>query len=66
MERRNLLVATETLSGAPITRLSTGTLAHPAPRPNMPAITPMATNSTRPWAVRWIFQLTSWPVEGSW
>ena len=28
---RNLLVATETFSGAPITRFSTGTLAQPAP-----------------------------------
>ena len=65
MESRNLEVPTATLSGTPIMRLSTGTLAQPAPRPNMPAMTPMMMNMSRPGRVRWVFQAYSLPEEAS-
>jgi hypothetical protein len=65
MDSRNLLVATLIFKGAPMSRFSTGTLAQPAPKPNMPAITPIATNMTRPCQVRWIFQSMIWPVVAS-
>ena len=61
MESRNLLVATDILSGAPIMRFSTGTFAYPAPRPNMPAMTPMMMNSARPPGVLWMCHSTSLP-----
>lgn len=47
-----LEVPAETLSGAPITRLRTGTFAQPAPRPNMPASMPISVDRTRPTGVR--------------
>ena len=43
IDNRNLLVATEILMGAPINRFNTGTFAHPAPSPNIPAIMPIIT-----------------------
>ena len=66
MERRNLLVATLIFSGAPMSRLSTGTLAHPAPRPNMPAMTPIKTNRPSPKGVLCTFQSIISPVLASW
>src|SRR5439155_281723 len=58
-------VPAETLSGAPSSRLSVGTLAHPAPRPNMPAIMPISTKTARPCGVRCVRQPTASPVATS-
>ena len=58
-------VPAETFNGAPINRLSAGTLAHPAPMPNMPASTPMPRNKIRPPGVRCTCQLTRPPVAPS-
>src|SRR5688572_20866834 len=58
-------VPAETLSGTPITRFSAGRLAHPAPRPNMPARMPMPKKIARPSGVRCTVHAVSRPVAPS-
>src|SRR5688572_14068001 len=58
-------VPAETLSGTPITRLSAGRLAQPAPNPNMPASTPMPRKRASPSGVRCTVHATSRPVAPS-
>ena len=53
------------LMGTPMTRLYAGTLAHPAPNPNIPASTPMTANITMPIGVRWVRHRTVSPVDAS-
>jgi len=62
-EIMKVLVAAATLSGAPMTRLNTGTLAHPAPRPRRPARNPTPSIKERPSGVFCTRQRTSSPVE---
>src|SRR5882672_8260909 len=52
MDRMKPLVPADSLSGTPITRFSTGTLAQPAPSPKTPASTPIPVNSSSPRGVR--------------
>ena len=65
MEMSSPLLPTATFSGAAIRRLSAGTLAKPAPRPNTPPRKPMAANTASPAGVWWVRQSTCAPRAGS-
>ena len=65
IEMMSPLEPTATLSGAAISRLSAGTLAKPAPRPNTPPRKPIAPKAAKPPRVRCVFQSMRVPAAGS-